>query len=94
MVLFKLTGVWDLKESVNIWRIWLITVESLETVTLSNRHQLKQSWKFLSFNILGAFERMIGRSISTPLGFLPIDLQAALKESGNFKHIEYEGKVI
>lgn len=64
------------------------------TVTLSNRHQLKQCWEFLPINILGDFEKVPGRSVSTPLLSLPIDLQTAIKASGNFKGVELEGKVI
>ena len=64
------------------------------TVTLSNRHQLKQCWEFLPINILGDFEKVPGRSVSTPLLSLPIDLQTAIKASDNFKGVELEGKVI
>lgn len=62
------------------------------TVTLSTRHQLKQCWEFSPSNILGDFEKVPGRSISTPILSLPICLQTTLKESGNFSNLE--GKVI
>lgn len=64
------------------------------TVTLSNRYQLKQCWEFSTINILGNFEKVPGRSVSTPLLSLPIDLQTALKESDNFRDVELESKVI
>ncbi|MGL5674006.1 MAG: hypothetical protein ACRDC9_13165, partial [Plesiomonas shigelloides] len=55
------------------------------TMTLSNRHQFKQCWELSPDNILGDCEKVPGRSICTPLLSLPIDLQTALRESGNFR---------
>lgn len=43
---------------------------------------------------MGDFEKVPGRSVSTPLLSLPIDLQTALKGSGNFRNVELEGQVI
>ena len=64
------------------------------TVTRSSCHQLKQCWEFLPINILSDFEKVPGRSVSTPLLSLPIDLQTVIKASDNFKIGELEGKVI
>ena len=33
------------------------------TVTLSNRHQLKQCWEFSPINLLGDFQKVPGRSV-------------------------------
>lgn len=64
------------------------------TMTLSNRHQFKQCWEHSSVNILGDSEKVPGRSICTPLLSLPIDLQTALRESGNFREVEFDGKIM
>lgn len=45
-------------------------------------------------NVLGDFETVPGRSVSTPLLSLPTDRQTALKASVNFRDVELEGKII
>ena len=54
------------------------------SATLSDRHQLKQCWEFSSVNLLGDFEKVPGKSVSTPFVSLPYDLQTALKTNCNF----------
>ncbi len=63
-------------------------------MALSNRHQLKQCWEFSFINILGDFEKVPGRSVSTPFSSLPNDLQTALILNGNFGDLELDGRGI
>ncbi len=63
-------------------------------MTLSNCHQFKQSWELSPVNILVKSEKVPGRSICTPLLSLPIDLQTALRESRDFRDIDFNGKII
>ena len=61
-------------------------------MTLSNRHQLKQCWEFSPINVLGDLEKVPGRSVSTPLLSLPIDLQTALKVNLNLQRFRIGGQ--
>ncbi len=63
-------------------------------MTLSNRHKLKQCWEFSPINILEDFEKVPGRSVSTPFSSLPNDPQKALKLNGKFGDLELDGRSI
>lgn len=64
------------------------------TLTLSNRHQMKQCWEFSSDRFLGDFENALSKSISMPFSSLPRDLQNSLKLNQSFEDVQFQDKVL
>lgn len=60
--------------------------------TLSNRHQFRQCWEFSSQNMLGEFEKVPGKSVTTPFLSLPVELQRALTVNHNLCNVDLTEK--
>ncbi|TKS80540.1 hypothetical protein D9C73_014642 [Collichthys lucidus] len=62
--------------------------------TLSNRHQFRQCWEFSSQSLLGEFEKVPGKSVTTPFLHLPVELQRALTVNHNLCNVDFTDKAI
>ncbi|CAI5657830.1 unnamed protein product [Oreochromis niloticus] len=56
--------------------------------TLSNRHQFRQCWEFSNKSLLGEFENVFGKSVTTPFLSLPLELQQALTVYCGFSEVD------
>lgn len=61
--------------------------------TLSNRHQFRQCWEFCG-SMLGEFEKVLVKSVTTPFLSLPVELQRALMDNHNLCDVDLTEKAI
>ncbi len=85
-------GAWDLRPSTNILAHNCRNSVNIAT-TLSNRHQFRQCWEFCG-SMLGEFEKVPVKSVTTPFLSLPVELQRALMVNHNLCDVDLTEKAI